>query len=154
MGRRAPRTSSMTYITHQQTEAILNSITKLETLDLKSNDLTQQEAELILNTISEGSKLTKLNISWNNLSGVDPGLLAKAAAKLETLDVNNTFLTHEQAVTILTGVSDGSKLTNLHIGGNNIHGKLAPGLSGVDPGLLAKVVTKLETLEVRGTRLT
>ena len=85
--------------------------------------------------------MTKLNISWNNLSGVDPGLLAKAVTKLETLDVNNSFLTHEQAVTILTGVSDGSKLTNLHIGRNNIYAKLAPGLSRVDPGLLAKLET-------------
>ena len=42
----------------------------------------------ILTAVSEGSKLTKLNIinniiGNNNLSGIDPGLLARAAEKLK-----------------------------------------------------------------------
>ena len=78
--------------------------------------------------------------------GVDPGLLARAVTKLETLDVCGTKLTQQQTVAILTAVTEGSKMAKLYIRGN--------GLSGVDPGLLVRAVTKLETLDVTYTRLT
>ena len=100
----------------------------------------------ILTAVSEGSKLVKLDISCNNLSGVDTRLLAKVVTKLETLDASFTKLTQQQSVAILTAVNEGSKLTKLNIGWNN--------LSGVDPGLLAKAAAKLEMLRVRDSSLT
>ena len=121
-------------------------VTKLETLKVGITKLTQQQAVAILTAVSEGSKLATLDINWNDLSGVDPGMLAKAVAKLVTLNVRRTNLTHQQTVAILTAVSEGSKLTELDISCNN--------LSGLDPGLLARAVTKLETLEVIDTKLT
>ena len=65
-------------------------------------------------------------------------MLAKAVAKLVTLNVRCTNLTHQQTVAILTAVSEGSKLTELDISCND--------LSGLDLGLLAIAVTNLETL--------
>ena len=94
------------------TRLLAKTVTKLEKLDVSITYLTQQQIVAILTGVSEGSKLANLHIDWNNLSGVDTGLLAKAGTKLEILDVRNTNLTQQQAGAILTAVSEGSKLTN------------------------------------------
>ena len=116
-------------------ELLAKVVTKLEKLDIDDTELTQQQAAAILTAVSEGSKMTELNICWNDMSGVDPGLLAKAFNNVETLDIGYTKLTPQQATAVITSASEGCKLTKLNIRGNN--------LSGVDPGLLAKAVTKL-----------
>ena len=72
----------------------------------------------IVTAVSEGGKFTNLHISWNNLSGVDTTLLAKAVTKLQALNVTYTELTQQQKVAIITGVNEGSKLTNFKICGN------------------------------------
>ena len=111
-------------------ELLAKVVTKLEKLDIDDTELTQQQAAAILTAVSEGSKMTELNICWNDMSGVDPGLLAKAVNNVETLDIGNTKLTPQQTAAVLTSASEGSKLTKLNICGNN--------MSEVDPGLLAK----------------
>ena len=58
----------------------------------------------------------------------------------ETLDVTNCRLDREQVNTVFTAVIQDSKLRHLMIGFND--------LSSLEPGVLGKAVTKLETLEV------
>ena len=125
---------NQTNIVGEDPGLLARAVTKVETLKVIDAKLTQQQAVAIL-TVSEGSKLAKLDISGNDLPEVDPGLLAKAVTKLKTLDISDTELTQQQAVTILTAFSEGSKLTKLYISWNN--------LSGVDPGQLPMAVTKL-----------
>ena len=98
---------------------LARAVTKVETLKVIDAKLTQQQAVAILNAVSKGRKLAKLDISGNDLPEVDLGLLAKAVTKLETLEVIGTKLTQQQAVAILTTVSEGSKLTKIHICCNN-----------------------------------
>ena len=125
---------------------LAKAVANLETLDIGSTELTQQQATAILSGVSKGTKLTKLNISLNNLSGVDSELLAKAVANLETLDIGSTELTEPViSTTILSGVSKGSEVIKLNMSWNN--------LSGVDRGLLAKAITNLESLDVIVTEL-
>ena len=125
---------------------LAKAVANLETLDIGRTELTQQQATAILSGISKGTKLTKLNISLNNLSGVDSELLAKAVANLETLDIGSTELTEPIiSTTILSGVSKGSEVIKLNMSWNN--------LSGVDRGLLAKAITNLESLDVIVTEL-
>ena len=130
-------------------ELLANAVTNLEKLNIEFTELTQQQAAAILSNVSEATKLNELNIRSNDLFRVDPGLLAKVVTNLEKLDIANTFLIQEQAVAILSGVINGSKMTQLDIGLND--------LSGVDPGLLAKARTNLETLwetaEIRAVSL-
>ena len=152
---------------------LAKAVANLETLDIGSTELTEQQATTILSGVSKGSEVTKLNMSWNNLSGVDRGLLAKAVTNLESLDVIVTELITQQAAAILYSVSDGSKLTKLNITGNltlqqavalstaiSVGCKLCRlfiggnNLSAVAPGLLAKVVSNLESLSVGHTKLT
>ena len=54
-------------------------------MEVRGTRLTQQQAVPIVTVVSEGSKLTKLDIYGINLSEVEPGLLAKAVTKLKTL---------------------------------------------------------------------
>ena len=127
---------------------LAKAVTKLETLKV-GRKLTKQQAEAILTAVIEGSKLTKLEITQNDLLGVDPGLLAKAVTKLETLDIKWNKLTEQQCVAILTAVNEGSKLTKLDISGN-YHPVLLlrPESQFVNLGLMAKAVTKLEIFVV------
>ena len=56
----------------------------------------------------------------NNLSRVDPGLLARTVNKLEVLDVQDTGLLEQQVVAIITAVSKSNKITELYMEENNL----------------------------------
>ena len=125
---------------------LAKAVTKMKKLNITDTNLTQEQAEAILTAVSEENVVSKLYIGFNNLSGVDPGLMAKAFTNLKKLNVNRSELTHRQIVTILTAVSEAKTVMELDIGFNN--------LSGVDEGLLAKAVTNLKTLNVNRSKLT
>ena len=50
----------------------------VETLNVDDTELTQQQTIAILTAVSEGSKMATLYIKGNYLSGINPGLLARA----------------------------------------------------------------------------
>ena len=50
---------------------LARAVTKLETLQLSSTKLTQQQIVAILTSLSDGSKMTTLDISFNDMSGID-----------------------------------------------------------------------------------
>merc|ERR1712226_1788692 len=73
--------------------------------------------------------------------------LAKRFCKLETLNVSSTQLTVTQIEAILDVIKNGFTLRHLDISYNNLS-------LIVDPWILARAVTKLETLNVSSTDLT
>jgi len=100
-----------------------------------------------VDTVSEEySKLTSLTITDINLSQISSILLSQAVTKLNTLSLGNTSLTLCQLETILTTVSEGSNLVNLDLSMNN--------LSSVNPRLLGRCATILNTLNLTNTSLT
>ena len=56
----------------------------------------------------------------NDLSRVDPGLLARTVNKLEVLDVQDTGILQQQVVAIITAVSKSNKITKLYMEENNL----------------------------------
>ena len=56
----------------------------------------------------------------NDLSRVDPGLLARTVNKLEVLDVQDTGLLQQQIVAIITAISKSNKITELYMEENNL----------------------------------
>ena len=90
--------------------------------------------------------MTKLDISFNDMSRIDPQILTKAVSKMKQLNVTDANITQQQTAAILTAISEEKIVTELYIGFNN--------LSGVDPGLLAKAFRNLKKLNVNGSQLT
>jgi len=127
-------------------ELLARAVIKLETLEFSNTQLTQQQIVAILTAVSDGRKMTKLDISFNDMSGIDKKLLGKAVTKMKKLNITDTNLTQQQAEAILTAVSEENVVSKLYIGFNN--------LSGVDPGLMAKAFTNLKKLNVNRSELT
>jgi len=118
---------------------------------LREFELSQKNDEQailsVLNVIcSKGCQGMILKLNNKNISDVDTELLARAVTKLDILEISNTKLTRQQIVTIITAVSDGSKMTKLDISFND--------MSGIDPQILTKAVSKIEHLNVTDANIT
>ena len=117
-------------------EVLAKAARALETLRLGSTLLTGQQAELLLASISsDDSLLRSLDISNNNLSSVEPGLLAAAVAGLESLELWKTQLTPAQLKTVFEAASEGCRLQRLSIGHTPVW--------SVERGLVARVARRL-----------
>merc|ERR1712226_1268254 len=77
---------------------------------------------------------------------VEAGLLGRAVARLERLNVGYTVMSAQQIEEILRAVSEGSTLRHLIMEGDG-------NMETVEAGLLGRAVARLETLDVMGTRL-
>ena len=75
---------------------------RLEEVDMWSTELTRQQLEAVLTAAEASCTLRKLNLGNNNLSLVEPGLLARAVNSLEEVDIRHTLLTKEQVEAILS----------------------------------------------------
>jgi len=121
------------------------AVSRLATLDVSYTALTPDQAVTILTAVSEGYTLTKLYLGGNDLSLVEPVLLAHVVTKLESLDVRHTDLITKQVETVLGAICQGSRMRNLDISGNV--------LSGVDPEIVARAVSRLESVSLEDTSL-
>ena len=87
-----------------------------------------------------------LNLTFVNVSFIDPHILAKAVAQSKEVDLRHSDLTALQGKTIFATVHTASRLRKLSIGYND--------LSSVDPEELGRVVNLLEIADLRFTKLT
>merc|ERR1712177_170179 len=116
------------------TGLLARAVTNLEVLELEDTELSQQQVVAIITAVTISNKITDLFIGDNDLSKVDPVLMAKAVTKLVRLDVENTKLTQRQNEAILHAL-EGSKMTKLYIGVKN--------MLGIDSGRLPNAVVRL-----------
>ena len=112
-------------------------ITRVDTLNILSANLWPEQSQAILTAISEEYKLTNLDISNNDLSVMEPELIASAVSRVDTLNISSTNLRPEQSQAIFTAISEGYKLTNLDFSYND--------LSLLEPELLASAVSRVDT---------
>ena len=77
-------------------------VQRLEELDMWNTELTTRQLEAVLSAATTSSTLRKLNLGNNNLSLVEPGLLARAVNSLEEVDIRHTLITREQVEAILS----------------------------------------------------
>ena len=163
-------------LTHQQAMAVFTAIsgaTKLRKLNMKDcsfsisldldhlattlnklEELTLSEIKglqinAIMTTLASGrSQLKSLNISKTDLSLVTPGVLAQALNNLEEFSMGWTKMTKEQIVALLIGKQEEeSKLKKLSV-------TMFENLVTVDPDLVARAVTKLESARLFHTKMT
>ena len=98
-------------------ELLARAVTNLEEVTLWHSRLTTQQVEAVFRALASSSALRRLDISYNNLSSVEAGVLGQAVARLEMADMGSTSLTGNQVTSILTAVLRSSCLTSLWISG-------------------------------------
>ena len=83
-------------------QLLARAASRLVSLDLSYIGLTSQQARAIFTSLGyQPSKLRRLVISDNDLSTVDPRLLAKAVNQLDFVNLDSTLLTGPQVEAIL-----------------------------------------------------
>ena len=100
-------------------ELLSAAVTKLERLNLESSGLSSDQTGAIFSALqAPGSRLRSLELQHNDLSSVEPGLLARAVTRLEEVNFQNTEMTAEQVTATLTALSEDHRLRKLRLAGN------------------------------------
>ena len=138
-------TDVITNLSHIPPETMAVAVVRLKEIDVNDTFLTAEQVQSIFNKIAdcENLKLTRLNISDNDLSSVPADVMVKAISRLESPNLNLavTQLTPDQAQSIFTEFADceNLKLNKLNIGRND--------LSSVPADVLVKAISRLETVD-------
>jgi len=83
---------------------------------LQRTELSTEQMTSILSR--KDTKLEQLWLNGNDLSSVDPAVLARAVNRLEVADLRDTKLSTEQMTSILSHVQEDAKLKKLWLQGN------------------------------------
>ena len=129
-------------------DLLASSITgRLTKLVIWETHLTTDQAEALLTRLAITHQLRSLDISYNDLSEVEPQLLARAVVELEELRLSGTSLTSEQSEALFYALNEADNwLDCLHISYCN--------LSTIDPAHLTKVLLRLQEVSVMYSSLT
>jgi len=131
---------------------LANVLSRLDAADLSycSLDISDEQKEAFFTALANKEGSTKfINFDSTRLSSVDPVTLARGLLKVETLDLQYTYLTQQQVTEFFKLLGAGaSKLKNLEMSweGSN--------LEIVDEEILATGVNRLEYAEFCSSRLT
>ena len=133
---------------------LVEVVRKMQEINLYHTLLTQDQLEGVIQTIaqSEGDqlKLNKIDLRYNNFSSISSDTLSRSSVRLEKISLENSQLSQEQIIAILTRITDcidgDLKLKHLEIGKND--------LSKVPTDLLVQSVIKLEDVSLRESQLT
>ena len=100
-------------------------VDKLEEVSFLDTELTGKQVEAVMAALrAEGCLVKKLNISFNNLSIVEPRLLASLVNRLEEVRMHKTQLTVKQVETVLTRSLVKTSLRRLVMEGNEENSEL------------------------------
>merc|ERR1719319_1166352 len=94
-------------------ELFARALTKLEDVNLFATHINIAKAQALFKAMVQNSQLKKLDLQFNNLSTVDPVVLATAVMKLETVDLRYTKLNTKQVTSILKHVLEDTNIKNL-----------------------------------------
>ena len=120
---------------------------QLPELDLRNTFLKAVESETIMLYIAMSpGKLKRVFLQGNYLEHVDATAIARMATKLSELDLGSTSLKAVQAETIMLYVAaNPGKLKKVILQGND--------LEHVDAGAIARMATKIESVNIAKTEL-
>jgi len=106
---------SYTDLSSIRTDLLAEAVTQLEEANLAYTDLTSEQVETIFAALDKPSQLRILQMSGNNLSSVDPEVLAQAVTQLVEVELNDTQLAPQQVEAILAALKTPGKLKELQI---------------------------------------
>jgi len=118
-------------------------ISRMEVVVMFSSKIEREQAKALMEALANpSSNLKVLNIGDNCLSSVCPKVFARAASRLERLEVAETSLTASQASALLeVAQNEDTQLKILNISNN--------WLTEVSPPLVAKGLGSMECVEAR-----
>ena len=99
---------------------VMKLFAKLGSLNIASTGLDKTSAPLFKTIMEGGSNLSKLDISNNDLSQIDPHVLAMSINMLKTVRMENVSLNKDQVKHIFCNMARSTNLEDLNISRNNI----------------------------------
>ena len=112
------------YLAHLEPGLLARAVTRCSKVAMVNTQLTGQQVEAILEAVEqEGSRLHVLDLSSNDLHGVEAGLLARTVNLLEVALLGGCNLGVEQVTAVLERAGRGTRLEYLDLRGN-------PGVEG------------------------
>jgi len=125
---------------------LARAIAQLEVVNLCGTEITNDQAQSLFQAMSQNCLPKKLNISCINQSSVEPGLLARALAQLENVNLSSTEITNDQAQSLFQAIAQNCLLKKMDISCLN--------LSSVEPGLFGRAVSRLEGVDLFENNIT
>ena len=113
----------------------------------KNAKLTTQQIDAVFTSTSITTSLQCLDLGHNDLSSVDPALLARAVTKITEVGLRYTRLSSHQVEAVLASLDRNTQLKKLSLRGN----QAAP---QAEPKLLIEAVTSLEEVDLAFTKPT
>ena len=98
-------TRNMIYI---EPIVLAKALNNLEEVYLFQGMLTDVQGRTLFNIMTKKTFLQKLTIIYNNLSTVQPGILAKGISQLQELTLVHCRLTSEQTLAVFSAINEGS----------------------------------------------
>ena len=137
-------------------DTIATAVCRLEDVNLRSCDLTPMQLNLLFRTISQGHKIRirRLDLTFNDLSEVDPCVLASSLRRCESVDVDDEAITTEQIKAIFKGLvrsSDIGGCSSFNLKKLDIRNY---DLSGLTPDMIGAALVKFEEVNISDTHLT
>jgi len=139
---------SFSSLIHVDPELLATLVTQTAEVNLRNTDLRRKQLNVLLLKISqEETVLKRLDLAENNLSSIEPTLLASSLTRLSLAGLCFCQLSTIQLGVLLASISqDSSKLEHLSLADNY--------LTEMDPVLIGQSLVGLKTFNLCGTKLT
>ena len=113
-------------------------INRMRRVLLTKTKLSEKQAEVLFNDMDKETRLIELDIRENDLSRVDPNIIANCVNKLRKATLMKTYLSMRQKQSILKQIEKKTIIETLDIRQNGALGLLSWGLSKT--GISGKVI--------------
>ena len=134
------------YLSQVNPHVMAAAVNKMDKVDLGFGHLNATQCNAIFGLAAGKSKLKDLDISDNDLSSVNKHDMERAVNNMEKINLECTELTNQQCIQIFKYAENESNLKDMKIGRND--------LSAVEPGSMARAVSKMEECGLQSSKLT
>ena len=126
-------------------DILINSFGNLKHLSLQNSMLDRKQVKDLMIKLVEGTNLTSLDLSGNDLSFASASMLASVVLRVERAGLRGVYLNIEQIQEIFERVDESCALKHLSVADNDDLGRVSNDLKLKVGKLLASVDFKYET---------
>ena len=134
------------FMINVENKILAKVLNNLEEVNLYHGMITDVQARVLFLIMSQKTSILKLKISNNNLSNIQPDVLAKSISQLIELKMVYCSLSCDQILAVFSTINEGVLLEGLNVAGSN--------LASLQPEILASAVSKLKNVSFNNNHLT